>query len=198
MRVLFFGVAIAVGVHKMNETPGLLVFLFLLAACSNGTNTSPRRDDGISSSSKTVEQAYIPKENILNNIVLESVKGFKITSAFLADEKGNLVPLDNTIPGGHPVYLTLRIQEGWTLQKGYTSPGATQTILSHNNEPVLQSGDLFANIPRVKKEDAGTLRLKTLITATRSDIRYYNVRFRVWDKWGEGEITGHYRLHVEP
>lgn len=182
----------------MKETPVLFVFLFLLAACSNDANTGIRPTDSVLASSAKGDRAYIPKENILNNIVLESVNGFEITSAFLADEKGNLIPPKNTIPPGHPVFLTLRVKKGWTLQDGYASPGATQTILSHNNEPVLQSGDLFANIPRVKEEDAGTLRLKALITATRTDIRYYIIRFRVWDKWGEAEVTGHYRLQVKP
>jgi hypothetical protein len=181
----------------MKRIPVFLLLFFLLKACSNGTNTRAHQADSIAPPPYG-EQAIDRRGNILNNIVLEKVNGFEITSAFLADEKGNLIHPQNIIPTGYPVFLTIRVQEGWTVYKGFVSPGATQTIFTHNNEPVLQSPDLFANIPRVKKEDAGTLRLKTLITATRSDIRHYTIRFRVWDKKGEGEITGHYRLRVQP
>ncbi|HEY1021818.1 MAG TPA: hypothetical protein VGE06_05870 [Flavisolibacter sp.] len=181
----------------MKRIPVFILLFFLLKACSNSTNTGAHQADSMATM-PSGKQTNDRKETTLNNIVLEKITGFKITSAFLADEKGNLLHPQNTIPAGYPVFLTIRIQDGWTLQKGYASPGASQAILTHNNEPVLQSRDLFANIPRVKKEDAGTIRLKTLITATRSDIRHYTIRFRVWDKWGEGEITGHYRLQVKP
>lgn len=129
--------------------------------------------------------------------MLEKGAGLQITSAFLADEKGTLISIGNTVRTGQPVFLPLRISKGWTVENGYRSPGAVQSIVTHNNEPVLQSRDLYANRLRIKWEDAGTLRLQALFTATRSGIPSYPIRFRVWDKKGNGEMTGHYGLRVE-
>lgn len=198
MRVFYFGVAIAVGVHSMKRTPVFYVLFFLLVACNNEVTTTPRDKDSVVTTHSKSEVKSGNKQTIVNNIVLEKVSGLEITSAFLADEKGNLINPKNSVRAGQPVFLTFHINKGWTVKKGMVSPGASQSIVTHNNEPVLQSEDLFANAPRIKKEDAGIVRLKTLITSTRPDIPYYIIRFRLWDNLGTGEITGYYRLQVQP
>jgi hypothetical protein len=174
----------------------LSVFL-TLTRCTNNTpavtgNSSPPKPD-----STHVKSLSKERENVLNNIVVEEKGGLQITGAYLTNESGTLINPDNTVPLGMPVYLTLQIKKGWVVEKGYVSPGAVQIITTNKGEPVLQSPDLFAGVERIKAADAARLQLKTMITVTRSDISYYVVRFRVWDKWGNGEAEGYYRLRIK-
>lgn len=136
-------------------------------------------------------------KNVLNNIVAAEKGGLKVAAAYLVDETGNLINHKNTVALGTPVYLTIQIKDGWAVQNGFVSPGAVQIITTDNGEPVLQSSDLFAGAKRIRAADASKLQLKTLITATRPDIAFYVVRFRIWDKEGTGAVEGYYHLRVK-
>ncbi|HEV7331041.1 MAG TPA: hypothetical protein VGN63_08390 [Flavisolibacter sp.] len=167
-----------------------------MSGCSNDGQYRPGHTD-VSSPDSTIKYNTSKGKNILNNIFLEERGGLQVSTAYLADEAGNLINAKNIVSIATPVYLTIQIKQGWIVTEGYVSPGAYQSITTHNGEPVVQSSDLFAGIQRIKTSDAATIRLKTLITTTRSDIAYYKVYFRVWDKQGTGEITGNYQLRLE-
>lgn len=175
----------------------MLSFFFLLLWVGCGEPTAGPGNPVSASDSALITQPPGNRETILNNIVVEEKGGLQVATAFLADEAGNLINPKNTVTIGSPVFLTVQVKEGWKIQDGFVSPGAVQTITTHNSEPVLQSSDLFAGVQRIKASDAATLRLKVLITATRPDIAFYKIRFRIWDKKGSGEITGHYQLRLE-
>lgn len=181
----------------MKRNVFLLILISLLHACSNDAQERKPGQESLSSNASPSIKTGNKTGSILNNIVLEEKGGLKVSSAFLADEAGRLINPQNIIPAGKPVYLTLVIKEGWEVDKNFVSPGAVQTITTHNGEPVLESGDLFAASPRITAEDASRLQLKVLLKTSRPDIRFYVVRFRIWDKKGKGEITGEYRLEVE-
>ena len=179
------------------KTKLIILLLLTLTRCTNntpaisGNSSSPKPD------STRVKSSSSSRENILNNIVVEEKGGLQITGAYLTSEAGTLINPQNTVPLGMPVYLTLQIKKGWAVEKGYVSPGAVQIITTNKGEPVLQSPDLFAGVERIKAADAARLQLKTMITVTRSDISYYVVRFRVWDKRGDGEAEGFYQLRIK-
>ncbi len=191
------GLAIAAEVCRMKRTIFLLLMLSLLQACSNDAQEQkPEQETHVSNATPSNETGN-KTGSILNNILLEEKGGLTVSSAFLADEAGRLVNPNNTVTAGKPVYLMLVIKEGWVVKNNLVSPGTEQTITTHNGEPVLKSSDLFAASPQIKAEDASRLQLKVVLKTSRPDIRYYVIRFRVWDKNGKGEITGQYQLQVE-
>jgi hypothetical protein len=162
---------------------------FLLCGC-NTPDVSPSETlpgDSVQSNSKAER---------LNNIHLFENGGMKVTKAFLTDESGHLLPGDNLVQAGKPVYLNIIIGSGWMAEGGFVSPGATQTITTGKGEPVLSTPDLFTAVPRVAAAKAGYLRLKAVITQTEKNQQAFLVRFRIWDKTGPGEISGSYRLLV--
>ena len=132
----------------------------------------------------------------LHAITLQQKGGLLVSKAFLTNRQGNLLHRGNTVRVGDTVVLTLAVQEGWVLKNGTASPGASQTIVTDLNEPVLKSGDLFAQMKTVPAAKAAHLQLQAIVSKTRPDIPYYTVHFRIWDKNGEGEVKGQYRLNM--
>lgn len=169
-----------------------LLFLFAFTAGCNAPDpvavqTQPASDTVQSNS----------KAERLNAISLFEKGGLKVAKAFLADEESHLLPSDNRVIAGQPVYLNLVVAGGWMAEKNVVSPGARQTITTENGEPVLSSPDLFAGTPSVAVSKASYLRLKAVITQVEKKRQAFVVHYRVWDKMGPGEITGSYRLLVE-
>ncbi|RYF86190.1 MAG: hypothetical protein EON98_04440 [Chitinophagaceae bacterium] len=62
---------------------------------------------------------------------------------------------------------------------------------------VLNATNLFKNNPTVSEADASRINLKATITKTRTDIDYFVVSYRVWDKQGDGEVKGSYKLRIK-
>jgi hypothetical protein len=89
------------------------------------------------------------------------------------------------------------VADGWAEEDGQVSLGASETIHTDKGQVVLDEKDLFASTPLL---DARAARAITL-TATISKLgRHHNnfvVSFRVWDKRGDGEIKGNFKLFVE-
>jgi hypothetical protein len=132
----------------------------------------------------------------LHAITLQQKGGLLVSKAFLTNRQGNLLYPDHTVRVGDTVVLTVAVQKGWVLKNGTASPGASQTIVTDLDEPVLQSGDLFAQMKTVPAAKAKHLQLQAIISKTRPDIPYYTVHFRIWDKNGEGVVKGQYRLNM--
>lgn len=133
----------------------------------------------------------------LNGIELNA-KGVQVHQAYLALENGDLISSDNTVSLGEKVVLTLN-SEGWKSESGKTFIGISQTITTHTGATVLETGDMFAKYDEtgIAAEYANLLKLKAYITETKPEIEYFNVVFRVWDKKGDGEITGKYKFYIK-
>ena len=134
---------------------------------------------------------------ILNNIVVHEQGGLEIARAFLAFESGELVSSKNNVHVGDPVYLNLLIKKGWVTEGRKVSLGASEKIETDAGEVVLDAPDLFKNTPSLDESDANSIQLKARITRTSPDINYFVIYYRVWDKNGDGKVSGSYKLYVD-
>ncbi|MDQ3683376.1 MAG: hypothetical protein M3352_09935 [Bacteroidota bacterium] len=133
---------------------------------------------------------------IRNNIDLES-KGVNVLQAFLLYEDGTLVPETNETGVGKPVKMRLIIDKGWKEQDGKVSIGASEKIETSDGEIVLDEKDLFADMPIINADDAKFLTLTANISRLDKLYDYFLVSFKVWDKYGSGQITGNYKLYIK-
>gem|GEM_PF-818283 len=195
----------------------LLLFPFFISSCDNlikskETSTETKKkalDDEEETEEtkpkkkkkKTVEEGaeeWTSDAKVLNDIIVRESGGLKVAQAYLSFENGNLLPKSNTTPLGAPVYLNLVIKDGWDVQDGTVSLDATEKITTNRGEMVLNAPNLFGTRSNVNESDASRIVLKATITKTRPDIDYFVVNYHVWDKRGEGEVKGSYKLFVEP
>lgn len=135
---------------------------------------------------------------VLNDIIVRESGGLKVAQAYLSFENGNLVPKSNSAPLGAPVYLNLVIKDGWDVEDGMVSLDATEKIVTNRGQVVLNAQNLFRASPAINETDASRIVLKATITKTQPDIDYFIVNYHVWDKRGEGEVKGSYKLFIDP
>ena len=145
---------------------------------------------------KNEEPATNSDADILNNIELYESGGLKVAQAYLTFEDGKLVPKTNGTSLQTPVLLNLIIEKGWAIRDGKSSIDATEIITTHDGEIILNAPNLFKNKPTMDAIDATRILLKATITKTRSDIQYFVVNYRVWDKWSDAEVKGNYKLYL--
>lgn len=132
-----------------------------------------------------------------NGITVQQSGGLGVAKAYLTYEDGRLVPPSNKVALGQTVYLNLLIDKGWTVTNGTVSPEATERIETADGRLVLNAPNLFKALPQVDADKAAHIFLKATITATQADIPYFVVNYHLWDKQGNGDVKGRYRLYVE-
>jgi hypothetical protein len=137
------------------------------------------------------------KTQFLNDISIEPKGGVEVYRTFLSFESGDLVPFSNVTSLGKPVFLNLNITKGWKEDEGTVSLGASERISSDNGTVFLDEPDLFQNYNSISAEDAKFIRLKAVVNSKTGPIKYFVVDFKVWDKNGDGVITGSYKFYVE-
>lgn len=136
--------------------------------------------------------------SIRNNIQLTSNK-VQVKSAYLLyAESGQRVPSGNTTDLGQKIKLVLEIGDGWIQKNGKVSIGASEQISTSSGQEVVNAEDLFAayNETGIDPVDAKIISLNAMITKEMGEIDHYNVKFRVWDKYGDAEITGSYKFYI--
>lgn len=186
-----------------------LAFAIILCSCNN---TVPSADPNVLSSksgNKNHKKDERNKEDnakddgngnktqLLNDISIETKGSVEVYRAFLSFESGDLVPSSNVTSLGKPVYLNLNITKGWKEDEGTVSLGASERISSDNGTVFLDEPDLFQNYNSISAEDAKFIRLKAVVNSKTGPIKYFVVDYKVWDKNGDGVITGSYKFYVE-
>jgi hypothetical protein len=189
-----------------------LLLLFAFASCDNlvkGKNKEtdtkqPESSAAERADSETKKQTATKNEpdtnsdaDILNNIVVHESGGLQVGQAYLSYEDGRLVPKSNQVGLGETVLLNLVIDKGWEIKNNQASIDATEIIATADGQIVLNARNLFKSKPTVSESDASRIFLKATITKTRADIDYFVVNYRVWDKWGDGEVKGSYNLYID-
>ena len=132
---------------------------------------------------------------LYNGIRLES--NVKVNKAYLAFTDGDRVPDDNFIGENTPVKLLVFIDSGWVEENGISSLGASEKVTTENGQVILDEEDLFLKkeMEEMPAKDARTIGLTvSLRLAKNSPPQSFNVEFRIWDKKGNGYITGDYQL----
>lgn len=155
----------------------------------------------------TVEQKSPVDENapgtktssskIRNGIELKSTGNLKVSQAFLLFDDGSLVPSSNEAKVNQQVNLRLIIDDGFTEANGKVEIGAAEKIETNTGQILLDENDLFRDLGEIEPERARILTLNAVITRLDKLYDYFLVSFRVWDKKGNSEITGSYKLYIQ-
>ena len=134
---------------------------------------------------------------IRNGIEINTKGNLKVSQAFLLFEDGTLVPPSNEAKVNQPVNLRLIIEEGFAESNGMVEIGASEKIETNTGQVLLNEPDLFKDLGEIEANRAKMLSLKAVITQIDKLYDYFLVSFRVWDKKGNGEITGAYKLRIQ-
>lgn len=194
----------------------LMLFCFSFSACdmlqkneaANQTKTKDQISKGNKEDKKqkpTTNKPFVVEDadetnseaHILNNVIVHERGGLKTGRVYLAFDDGRLVPKTNSVALNTPVSLVLFIKDGWKVQNSGVSLDASIKIITNKGELVLNTPSLFTTSTLVNEADAAQINLRASISKTRSDIDYYIVSYRLWDKQGEGEINGYYKLYID-
>ena len=134
---------------------------------------------------------------IRNGIELQSKGNLNVSQAFLLFDDGSLVPSSNQANVNQQVNLRLIIEEGFTESNGKVEIGAAEKIETNTGQVLLDEKDLFHDLGEIEPERAKMLTLNAVITRLDKLYDYFVVSFRVWDKKGDNEITGSYKLYIQ-
>lgn len=132
---------------------------------------------------------------IRNNIELNA-KGLKVEQAFLLSDDGSLIADNNKVKVNEKVNLRLIIS-GWKEDNGNIFLDADEKITTSDGNVLIDEKNLFAKYDAgISLKDAEYITLMATITEVNKLYDYFLVSFRVWDKKGNGEITGSYKLYL--
>jgi hypothetical protein len=158
-----------------------LLTLFFIFSCKN--------------QSKKVEPTG-PKSPYGNGVSIQT-KNIQLKKAYLRFVDGKEVPQDNKVAIGQPVDMWLEI-DGWKQEQGRSYLGVSEKIVSSGMEHVFEEPDMMATHPEgASAEDAKLINIRAVVNTMDKQYDYFLVTFRVWDKKGDGEISGSYKLHVQ-
>jgi hypothetical protein len=158
---------------------------------SEGKKTSDKQK----ASSKSEESTN--SKSIQNDIQVQSTGGVKVKGAYLTLRDGTPVEYGNEVKINEACVIHLDIS-GWNVKDGRTYIGASERIFTNSGDKVLDQPDLLSSY-----DDTGinaaepALTLMAKITRLDKQYDYFTVSFRVWDKKGNGEVTGSYKLVVK-
>jgi hypothetical protein len=133
---------------------------------------------------------------IYNNIEL-NFTGVKISKAFLLLANGKRVPDDNFVDFKSPVKMQLAIDSGWVEQNGKVLLGASEKIITEEGAVLVNEQDLFQKYPDgVSVADSKSIYLSATVKLKEGAApTFFTVSFRIWDKQGNGNIEGNYKLY---
>jgi hypothetical protein len=169
--------------------------LVLLASQPGLAQTKPAKPIG-QPVAKRAPAAKI--QQFANGIKIKS-KGFVIKEASLYFDDERPVLEDNRVELNERVNMLIIIDSGWHQVNGQVYPGGSEVIKLNTGKEVLNSGDLFAAYDQtgVSPADARYIILKAKMTEMADKDKYVIVTFRVWDKKGNAELTGSYKLFIK-
>ena len=178
----------------------LLCILFITAAPGYAQKKKPVKKTGQSTPIKTIKKspADASNENIKNGITFKS-KGFTVSEAYLFFDDETPVPSNNKVELNKNVNMLLIIDSGWTETGGRVYPGSKQILKLSNGTEILNSDELFAAFDEtgVSVEDARYITLNAIVTELKNKKNHVVVNFRLWDKKGNAEIIGSYKLFIK-
>ncbi len=176
----------------------ILIFCgLLLSSCEFNCSIGKNKD--AAENGKTVTSSTVEKNGttLTNNIELNT-KGVKVKKATLLLPDNSRVSDDNMVNLNQKIKMVLFIEDGWTLKEGKNYIGGSEKIVSDDGQVIVDAADLFTDYTEtgIDPEDAKVISLSAVITQETGKSKYYEVTFRVWDKAGDGEITGSYKFYT--
>lgn len=161
-------------------------------SCSLGGDKSGVKTKAVTSADKTTLTGAIIK----NDIDLE-VTGVKLKEAYLLDANKELLK-ENVTSLNEKIYVVIRMDTGWVKEKGKSFIGASERISTESGNVIVDAEDVFKDyeVTGISAEDAGVISLSAVITQADTGVDNFTVRFRVWDKKGNGEVKGNYKFRI--
>jgi hypothetical protein len=201
---------VLVNYEKLNQMKKVFSLLSLgasliILSCNNNnksktdreTQSKPEKESQKKDNNTDGDIIGVSNGQISNNISIKATGGAKVNSAFLTYPNGDTVPDDNTARIGQKVQLNLYV-DGWLEEKGKVFLGAGEKITTDLGEVVLDEPDMFLSYSDgISPEDAKIISIRAVITRMDRKFDFFVVYFRVWDKKGNGVITGNYKLRVK-
>ena len=133
---------------------------------------------------------------IKNNIDIEA-SNVKVKAAYLMTENAEYKQ-DNTAKLNEKVILTIELDTGWTKHNGMTYLGASEQIFDKDGTVLLDAKDLFSSFDEKGLESklAHNINLTAFIESMQPGYEEVTVKFKVWDKKGNGEVKGKYKFKI--
>jgi hypothetical protein len=175
----------------------LVALLFISAVCFAQKKDKSAAKPVVKAVNKPVIPAAVITANYSNGIGM-NIKGFKVAEAGLYFEDGTKVPEGNMIDLNQKVIMYAVIDSGYKVIGGKVFPGSSERIVLSNGYEVLKTDDLFAAYNEgVKAADGKYISLKAMMTQIDNKDLEITVSFKIWDKKGNSNITGSYKLHIK-
>ena len=167
-----------------------LVVVFLLPSCEFKCNM------GDKAAEHTNKPAVKDGAAVYNGIKLTQHQ-VKVNKAYLVFDNGERVPDDNFIDFTSSVKLLVLLDSGWVSRNGKVNIGASEKVETEKGEAILDEVDLFkGSEDGVSEADSKIIGLTvTLRVPKNSPPTWFLVKFRIWDKNGEGYVEGEYKLY---
>jgi len=146
---------------------------------------------------KTYDKTQKQDSKIRNGIKVTAT-AVKLEQAFLINEDGTLLPNDNKIEVKQKIKLRL-ITNGWVQKEGRVYLDAAQKVIVSSGEVILDQANLFRKdaIESLSVEDAKYINLIFWLDKINELFDFVTVEFRLWDKMGEGEVKGSYKVYLK-
>lgn len=135
---------------------------------------------------------------IIKNDIDVDATGVKVKEVFLVD--ADYKPLAENKAGiGEKIYVIIKMDTGWVKENGKSFIGASEKILTSSGKVVVSADDIFKEQEEtgLDAKDTKVISLSALITQADPGINNFEVRFRVWDKKGAGEVKGKYYFSLK-
>ncbi len=161
--------------------------------CSVGDNKQAVKIKPVTSDDNTTLNGAIIK----NDIDLE-VTGVKLKEAYLVDADNNLLK-ENVAAVGEKIYVVIKLDTGWVKENGKSFIGAGERISTQSGAVIVDAEDIFKEqeLTGIDAEDSKVISLSAVITDAKQGVNDFVVKFRIWDKKGQGEVKGKYNFSLK-
>lgn len=146
---------------------------------------------------KTNDNKTQKQNSKIRNGIEVKATAVNLEQAFLIREDGTLLPEDNKIEVKQKIKLRL-ITNGWKQKENRVYVEAAQKVII-DGEVIFDEGNLFSkdSIESLSAEDAKYINLTFWLDEINKLFDFVTVEFRVWDKMGEGEVKGSYKVYLK-
>jgi hypothetical protein len=180
---------------RKNPLTIIIVLSLFLSSCEFQCSIGGNKDE------KKLSPGAVMKDGAaLYNDVNLSATGVKVNRAFLTNAKNEKIQPGNFVAPNEKVFLNIIVDSGWVATDGRCYLGASEKVVTHQGNELLNEADLFSSMDETgaSDKDAKIISLSVLLKLPENaPPNNFHVSFRVWDKKGTGEITGDYKLYTK-
>jgi hypothetical protein len=177
----------------------ILVYAAIFCIALNSCNFSVGdKKAGVKTKEFTSEDNTALKGAIIKNDIEVDATGVKVKEVYLVD--ADYKPLtENKTRIGEKIHIVIKMDTGWVKENGKSFIGASEKVLTSAGRVVLSADDFFKEQEEtgLDTRDATVISLSAIITEADPGLDNFEVRFRVWDKKGAGEVKGKYYFSLK-